>query len=217
MRASFTRVRTGPGQTQLTVIPSAACSSASTRISPITPCLLATYAPEKGDGTRPLIDATVMIRPQRCARMCGSAAFDNRYGAVRLSSSVSSQKASLNSASGRGSALLPMPALLTRTSIGPNTDAARSRSVVESARSVRSQASAADSPPAAAISETTASSSSVERATTTTGEPLAAIAIALARPIPRPAPVTRATRRVGAGHGCVGAYRASGRRTTVVE
>src|SRR4029450_10982651 len=87
---------------------------------------LATYAPECGEGMRPLIDATVTIRPHCCARICGSAAFDSRYGAVRFNSSVSSQNASRYSASGRGSALLPIPALLTRMSIGPNAEADRS-------------------------------------------------------------------------------------------
>ena len=108
---------------------------------------------ECGDGTRPLIDAIVMILPQRCARMCGSAAFERTYGAVRFTSSVSSQNASLYSAIGRGSALLPMPALLTRMSIGPKTAAARSTSALDCARSARSEGTAAASPPAAAIAD----------------------------------------------------------------
>jgi hypothetical protein len=58
---------------------------------------------------RLLMEATLMTRPQRRATIPGSIALPSRYGAVRFTASVRSQKASSYSSSGRGSALLPMP------------------------------------------------------------------------------------------------------------
>ena len=68
--------------------------------------------------------AALMTRPHLRAIIAGSTALHSKYGTVRFSLSVNSQKASSKSTTGRGSALLPMPALLTRISTGPSAAAA---------------------------------------------------------------------------------------------
>jgi hypothetical protein len=53
--------------------------------------------------------------------VASSKALHSIYGAVKLAASDKSQKSSSNSTTGRGSALLPTPALLTMTSTGANS------------------------------------------------------------------------------------------------
>jgi hypothetical protein len=52
----------GPGQMQLTVIPSAPSSTASDRVSPITPVLAAVYGLPYLVAPRPSVDAMLTMR-----------------------------------------------------------------------------------------------------------------------------------------------------------
>ena len=56
-------VRTQPGQTALHVMGERASSSATTLVSPMSPCLAATYADLVADATRPCAEAMLTTRP----------------------------------------------------------------------------------------------------------------------------------------------------------
>ncbi len=85
-----------------------------------------------------------------------------------------------------------MPALLIRTSIGPNSFSTSLTTAVGAEVSVISAVMAIlRGYPFSAISATTASTSERVRERQTTDAPAAAKARAIARPIPRPAPVMR--------------------------
>src|SRR5262245_16199923 len=86
------------------------------------------------------------------------------------------------------------PALLTRMSTPPKALAARSASLGGTCGSETSPMAATALPPAAVISPTTESTAALSaRPLTTTAAPSRARVRAMARPILRPAPVTRAT------------------------
>src|SRR5580704_16140568 len=87
-----------------------------------------------------------------------------------------------------------IPALLTRMSSRPNFSMAWRKPDFTCSPSATSIATARASPPAAAISATTPANFSALRAAAATRAPACDKAIAVARPIPCDAPVTRATR-----------------------
>ena len=87
-----------------------------------------------------------------------------------------------------------MPALLTRIPTGPSAPATCRTASSTSARSPTSQVTASAFRPRTRISAATASSSAPVRALTATCAPSRARASAIARPMPRPPPVTSATR-----------------------
>src|SRR6266542_1476069 len=86
------------------------------------------------------------------------------------------------------------PALLTRTSICPSSVSARLTPLSIEAGSDRSSGRTLARPPVAAISATTFPSASTVRAAATMRAPSEASRRAIASPMPREAPVTRATR-----------------------
>ena len=53
----------GPGQMQFTVTPDAPSSTASARVSPTTPCLLAVYGLLNAVAPSPSVEAMLTIRP----------------------------------------------------------------------------------------------------------------------------------------------------------
>ncbi len=71
-------VATMPGEIALAVMPQGATSADSALVKPRTPALDAEYAVDMAAGTWPAWDEMLMIRPQRCARMCGTANLDIR-------------------------------------------------------------------------------------------------------------------------------------------
>lgn len=100
------------------------------------------------------------------------------------------QSASERSAS--GAPPRKTPALFTATSSVPNASAAASTRAWASAASDTSPVTASALPPRSSISRTVSSSGSLRRPATTTRAPSSAKASAIARPMPEPAPVTRA-------------------------
>src|SRR5450759_3175329 len=106
---------------------------------------------------------------------------------LRLTAIIASQSSSRTS---NASWFAPSPALLTRMSIRPWAATAESTAARMPGTSVTSSCSASTRPPSGAVQETSTSGS---RTPTRTSAPLAASALATSRPIPRPAPVTRAT------------------------
>ena len=72
--ASVIPVLIGPGQMQLTVIPSLPSSTAKLRVSPVTPDFDAEYADKVGVATIDSVDATLTIRPDEDCFKCGRAA-----------------------------------------------------------------------------------------------------------------------------------------------
>ncbi len=85
------------------------------------------------------------------------------------------------------------PALLTRRSIGPSTSSTLATACAIEPGSVTSQRTPTAWPPASRIACATTSSSTSERDSSATEAPMPARRSAIARPKPRPAPVTSAT------------------------
>src|SRR5262245_52737852 len=86
-----------------------------------------------------------------------------------------------------------MPALLIRMSMRPNSPRVRSTIRARSARTVTSVGTAAERRPSAFTSPTVRSAPALSSSATTTSAPSFASSRAVARPMPRPPPVTIAT------------------------
>ena len=86
--AATSSVITQPGQMLLAVIGVSAVSRAVTLVSPSIPCFAATYADLYGLATFPCTDAMLIILPQFCLRMCGSASRVVWKAAVRLTAAT---------------------------------------------------------------------------------------------------------------------------------
>ena len=93
------------------------------------------------------------------------------------------------------------PALLTRMSTGPSSRSAVATIASTSEETDTSVGMATDRRPSARISSATESISERVRAATATSAPDSARVEAIARPIPRPPPVTRATRPLSENSG----------------
>ena len=65
-------VSVNPGHTALTVMPFFASSTASERVSPITPCFAALYALMYAPPTSPAVLATLTMRPLPAAIIAGT-------------------------------------------------------------------------------------------------------------------------------------------------
>src|SRR5712692_2596056 len=98
----------------------------------------------------------------------------------------------VSSALSRKGSSLSHPALFTTMSSWPNCARASSTARLTSARRVRSQPSASPLTPSASISCLTASALSARMSSTATSSPSCARPSAMARPMPRPPPVTSA-------------------------
>jgi hypothetical protein len=128
--------------------------------------------------------------PLPCWRMRAAASCAQWKQPVRFVLSVRCQSWSPHSAAAR---TISTAALLTRTSMPPNVATVRSMSSAQLRRSVTSTATPSARPPAPEILAATSSASSRLRAQVTTAAPAAASPSAIARPSPRPEPVTTAT------------------------
>jgi len=115
----------------------------------------------------------------------------SRTGPVRLTSRIASQSASASEWTG---AWRLIPALFTRMPIGPSAAATSAATRGKAARSPMSSGTKIDFRPSAATSAATSSISGIVRAATATSAPARPSASAIALPIPRPLPVTSATR-----------------------
>src|SRR6266540_3069636 len=181
-------VSTQPGHIALTVIPRGASSSANVRVNPMTPCFVAEYAPRPATPNRPTTEDRLMIRAP--SERCGRASRVTRNTAVRFVARIASQNESSRSESGVGP---PRPALLTRTSIRPHFSTTAEIIRAIAGASVTSAAIAIAPPPDASISRAIRWHESSLLAARATRAPSCAKRREIASPIPREAPVTRAT------------------------
>ena len=134
----------------------------------------------------------VMMLPPRRSFMPGRKLLMVRNVAIRLPSTEACQPSSLISSSGPGIVKLP-PALATRMSSGPKAVSIWRRILSISAKRVTSATTCMACPPASAISAWTADSAAVSLPLSTTFAPCCANSLAMAAPMPRELPVTRAT------------------------
>ena len=124
-----------------------------------------------------------------CLCFCGTAALVQRNGPVRLTARIRFQSSSVVSSSG---AKLAMPALLMSASSRPKRCASASMAAFTAPASETSQHSAIAS--SGRPSAVTASASCLSSmSSSATRQPSFRNRVAVARPIPRAAPVTRAT------------------------
>ena len=138
------------------------------------------------------------MRPQRRARMPGSTARAHRKAPFRFTASVRSNSSSVSSSRSRG---IATPALLTSTSTGPSSPSAE-RTISTTARVSDTSAAMARArrPFARTASAVSSAFRTRSRQFTTTSAPVPASASAIARPMPRDAPVTSAVRPVRSAH-----------------
>src|SRR5580698_2550217 len=177
-------VRTQPGRTALDVTPKGPASWATARASPITPCFEAVYALPERSAFSPAVELVNTRRPKPRLHIPPVVKRASSNGPSRLIRIVSRHTSGSCSHTSRSCAE-PMPWFTTSTSMGP------------SRRSVSAMASAQPSAvprSAATYSSPTAASSVALRDTIITRAPAVASRSAASRPIPRPPPVTSATR-----------------------
>ena len=130
-----------------------------------------------------------MMRPERCLTNARVKAFVNKNAPLRFVSSTASQSASLMRISNPSRVT---PALLTRMSTRPVSPRIFSAAAATAAASATSTACAQAFLPTARTSSATFRAFSAVRETQATSAPSAANFKAMARPMPRPAPVTTA-------------------------
>src|SRR5581483_7584881 len=185
---SSSEVSVGPGQTQFTVTPAAATSRASALVNAITPPLVAEYTASPDEPTFPASEPRLTTRPPPRATMSRTTRWHVVIGPRRLTSMMRPHVAGSLS---RNGPITSMPALLTRMSIGPSSASVRCTAAWTLGASVTSTRM-----PAAegACLPATATARSSSRSHTATAAPAAASAPTIASPIPRPPPVTTATR-----------------------
>src|SRR5262245_24818912 len=174
-----------------TQIPCASVSAARPSANRIS-AVLATEVPVKNAlGPMPVRLATLMIRPRPRLSMRGRTACEQTNAPRTLISTQrhhSSASTSQSGPTGPG-----VPALLTSRVTGPRSRSVRSTTARTSVLWVTSAAKGIARPPARWIVEAAVLISASVRATSATAAPASASVLAMARPIPRPAPETMAT------------------------
>src|SRR5665647_2074111 len=140
--------------------------------------------------TRPACELSLTMRPAPRGTIVRATAWVTKNRPLRLTSIIASQSASVTS---RASWLAPRPALLTRMSMRPRSATRRCTAGSMLARSVTSSSTATARPPATRTCSTRPVTSAAERAPAATVAPAAARARTRSCPMPREAPVTRAT------------------------
>ena len=178
-----------PTSSALTRMLSGANSFASALVSAIPAARLTEVGAEVASGALAPMLSTLMMRPQRRARIPGSTARDRRMAANSFRSRSDCQKASVCSRKGPR---WDVPALLIRMSTAPAASAARAQpsTVPTSAAMAMTRAPGA----AAVIVASALASASAPRATMATAAPALAKAVAIARPRPLEPPVMSAVR-----------------------
>ena len=179
-------VSVGPGHTTLTVIASAASSSAAPLARLIAAALAVLYGHILGSALMPDVEAVTTMRPPPRRRSAGTAARIPSNTPRTLTSRTRS-KTSMGKV--RMSPLAGSPAFRIMASSPPNSPSANATASSLVAASVTS-------PPTARTRGccSTARKASLGRSTTTTDSPAASKASTVARPIPEAPPVTIETR-----------------------
>src|SRR5262245_15631222 len=187
--AAVSSVCTHPGATALTRMPSGPHSFASERVSCATAPLLVEYAAAWTEPWNEVTEARCTIRPgvPRSTKM-RAAARETANGAATFTMSTRSKSASDTS---RAASRWMIPALQTHTSRRPSARATSATARSAASGSARSASTTWARRPRAAISATV--SVAAPRWTRPTSAPSRASVTAIARPIPRLAPVTSAT------------------------
>jgi len=144
-----------------------------------------------GDARSPATEARLMILPPPCFSICGTTALHTRKTPFKLVSRILSTWPSSAVSSGPKWGLVA--ALLIATSTWPKVSTVCATSAVTSSVWPTWACRASASPPAASISSATICTFSNLRLLTTTFAPACASRSAIARPMPRDAPVTTAT------------------------
>ena len=169
----------------VTRMPRGRSSSRMAWVKPIKPNFAAEYADQLGKPERPAMDDNATISPPSASN--GAAYLQHKNVPVRLTRNVCSQSASDNCSNG---AIRATPAAHTSTSIWPlPVSEAMSIKRSTSFSSPTSHGTTTAWPPAWVISSANECSSAAVRAASTTVAPCWAKSRAVARPIPRPAPV----------------------------
>ena len=137
-----------------------------------------------------MMEETLMIRPDRCLSKARANARVNRNAPFKFVSRTVSQSASLRRMTNPSRVI---PALFTRMSTRPVSARILPPVSATALESATSSACAHALRPSARTSPATFSAFSAVRETQTMSAPAAANFSAIARPIPRPAPVTTAT------------------------
>src|ERR1035437_9774932 len=186
-------VSTAPGLRATAVTPHDLPSTAVASVSPITPYFVVLYAARPGNFSvayTPDSEAMLTMRPPSAFRIIVKAARQQLKTPVRLTLIVYSHDARLISSKGSRS---NVAAAHTRAAGGPMSLAMLNNSLTAPA-SLTSVGTAVACPPESRIDATVASRPATPLAATIACAPSRAIASAVARPIPRLAPVMTATR-----------------------
>src|SRR5437773_1706356 len=179
-------VSTHPGQIALTVMRRSTSSSASARVKPMTACFDAQYAVYPGTPNRPSTEDTFTTRPPSASS--GTDCRVTRKVPQTLVSRIRRQLAVAVLCSGSPP---PMPALFTSTSSRAPIVRSSAKPAATADSSATSIGSSSASAPRSRMAAAVSSSCARVRAAMATREPGSANANAIARPIPRPPPVTR--------------------------
>src|SRR5918997_6248907 len=135
---------------------------------------------------------TFTMRPQFSEAICGSASLAQRNAPVTFTSKTWRHESGSMAATGSGTP--GVPALLTRIVTAPSSEPTLSKPEATEASSVTSMTRGRAVPPRFEISAATEATSFSVRAARATAAPCRARSFAVAAPMPRPPPVTRATR-----------------------
>src|SRR5262249_14494787 len=180
-----------PGTTQFTVMPCGARSSASALVRPASPAFAAITCARPVAPRWPVSPPMLTIAPPPDLARCGTHAWLQRNAASRMLPTTPRHSSSVMRSNGVS---MRAAALLISASSRPKRFSVASTSVRTCAGSVRSAMCSAALPPACAISATVSSACARElRGLTITAAPPAASERAMARPMLRAPPVTRAT------------------------
>ena len=170
-------------------------SSDSDLVRPVIACLAAPYGAALGRGVWAEMDPLLMMRPPRGCWVFirRTAPCAHKNAPVRFVSMTLRHCTSESSSNGTPGTLTP--ALLNKTSNRPNTSLMRAKSARTEDSSVTSVGTTSQSAAGAPDSCAVAWRASGLRPARTTAYPARSRPRAQARPMPDPAPVTRATRR----------------------
>ncbi len=136
----------------------------------------------------------LMILPPPASRISRPAAWPHSSAPVTLTAST---RAKTSAGKSRNGASVAMPALFTSTSTRRQRAATAANAASTLARSATSSTIAHAVVAMGSIARATFSAAATSRSASTTAQPSSCSRRAIAAPIPRPAPVTTATREAG--------------------
>src|SRR5215471_5951667 len=185
------RVSIPPGQIEFTRMPSFEYSNAAFLVRPLIACFDAAYGPSPGNPISPAAEARFTIAPPPFFTIQSISYLRQRKVPLAFTDMTLSKSSSACSA--RGTILPSMPALLHAQSSRPKAATALAIKALTFAASVTSARTKIASPAFSLMRATVSLPPSSFKSETTTLAPSSANLSAAARPIPAPAPVTRAT------------------------